>query len=386
VPPVRVYDLALLDLDGVVYVGPDSVPGAPEALAAVTRAGLKVAYVTNNASRPPETVAEHLTGLGVPATGTTSSPPPRRPPGSWRAGCPGAPGARRRRRGPQPGLREAGLTPVATMDDHPEAVTQGFGPDVGWRLLAEGTRAVRAGLPWIATNRDLTVPTPYGPAPGNGTLVAAIATAAEVEPEVAGKPQPPLFVEAARRYGSTKPLVVGDRLDTDLEGARAAGMDGLLVLTGVTTATVALAAEPPRRPHLISRDLTGLLDPHPPVTSGDDGAWHCRDAAVAVDSAGHVALHAAGEDAVDLLRAACAAVWDHADRTQAAANGHRRPASTPPASSPSSTAWRATPPGFGSVKHTHAHGRGGAPWTATRTPASRPPWTSSGSSKTCRRR
>jgi HAD superfamily hydrolase (TIGR01450 family) len=323
-PPVEVYDLALLDLDGVVYVGPDSVPGAPEALAAVTAAGLKVAYVTNNASRPPETVAEHLTGLGVPATRddvVTSAQAAaallaRRLHGGAKVLVVGGEGLHR-------ALREAGLTPVTTMDDHPEAVTQGFGPDVGWRLLAEGTRAVRAGLPWIATNRDLTVPTPYGPAPGNGTLVAAIATAAEVEPEVAGKPQPPLFVEAARRYGSTRPIVVGDRLDTDLEGARAAGMDGLLVLTGVTTATVALAAEPPRRPHLISRDLTGLLAPHPPVTRDDDGTWRCRDAAVAVDSAGHVAIGAAGDDAVDLLRAACAAVWDHADRTQAAANGHR---------------------------------------------------------------
>ena len=99
-------------------------------------------------------------------------------------------------------------------------------------------------------------------------------------------------------------------------------MDGLLVLTGVTTATVALAAEPVRRPHLISRDLTGLLEPHPEVTRAADGVWHCRDAAVAVDNARHAAVRSTGGDAVDLLRAACAAVWDHADRTRAA-NGHR---------------------------------------------------------------
>jgi hypothetical protein len=218
-------------------------------------------------------------------------------------------------------LTEAGLEPVGSMAEHPIAVTQGFGPDVGWRLLAEGTRAVRAGLPWIATNRDLTVPTPFGPAPGNGTLVAAVATAAEAEPEVAGKPQPPLFQEAADRYGSTKPLVIGDRLDTDLEGARAAGMDGLLVLTGVTTATVALAAEPVRRPHLISRDLTGLLETHPAPERGEDGVWRCRDAAVAVDNGRHAGVVRPGDDALDLLRAACAAVWDHADRTRAG-NGH----------------------------------------------------------------
>jgi glycerol-1-phosphatase len=321
---VEVYDLALLDLDGVVYVGPDAVPGAPEALADVVKAGLKVAYVTNNASRTPETVAEHLTELGVPATRddvVTSAQAAaallkRRLPQGARVLVVGGEGLNQ-------ALRDEGLTPVGSMDDHPLAVTQGFGPDVGWRLLAEGTRAVRAGLPWIATNRDLTVPTPHGPAPGNGTLVAAIATAAEAEPEVAGKPQPPLFVEAARRYGSSRPIVVGDRLDTDLEGARAAGMDGLLVLTGVTSATVALAAAPPRRPHLISRDLTGLLEPHPEVTSDDAGIWHCRDAAVGVDNARHAVVHAAGRDAVDLLRAACAAVWDDADRAQATANGHR---------------------------------------------------------------
>jgi HAD superfamily hydrolase (TIGR01450 family) len=316
--PVDSYDLALLDLDGVVYVGPDAVPGAPQALEKVRQAGLRIAYVTNNASRPPGAVADHLTELGVPAGAddvVTSAQAAaaileRRLPRGARVLVVGGDGLRI-------ALTEVGLQPVGSMDERPVAVTQGFGPDVGWRLLAEGTRAVRAGLPWIATNRDLTVPTPYGPAPGNGTLVAAVAAAAEAEPEVAGKPQPPLFHEAARRYGSTKPLVVGDRLDTDLEGARAAGMDGLLVLTGVTTATVALAAEPSRRPHLISRDLTGLLEPHPEVTKSEDGVHRCRGAAVAVDNARHVAVHDSGDDPIDLLRAACAAVWEDADRGHA---------------------------------------------------------------------
>ena len=317
-PLVDVYDLALLDLDGVVYVGPHAVPGAPEALDDARRRGLKIAYVTNNASRPPETVAAHLTELGVPARPdevVTSAQAAaailaqRLPPGS-RVLVVGGEGLYR-------ALTEAGLEPVGSKAEHPLAVTQGFGPDVGWRLLAEGTRAVRAGLPWIATNRDLTVPTPHGPAPGNGTLVAAVAAAAEAEPEVAGKPRPPLFHEAAHRYGSTKPLVVGDRLDTDLEGARAAGMDGLLVLTGVTTATVALTAEPVRRPHLIARDLRGLFEPHPEPRRDADGVWRCRDAAAGVDNGRDVVVRAAGDDALDLLRAACAAVWDHTDRTQA---------------------------------------------------------------------
>lgn len=318
-PPVDAYDLALLDLDGVVYVGPHAVPSASEALSRVRAAGMKVAYVTNNASRPPETVAAHLVELGIPARAdevVTSAQAAaallaqRLEPGS-RVLVVGGEGL-------QKALVAVDLVPVSSMDDRPVAVTQGFSPDVGWRLLTEGTRAVRAGLPWVATNRDLTVPTPHGPAPGNGTLVAAIAMATDVEPEVAGKPQPPLFQEAARRYGSNRPIVVGDRLDTDLEGARAAGMDGLLVLTGVTTATAALAAEPVRRPHLIAADLTGLLEPHPGPERRPDGAWRCRDAVVRVDAAGDVSVGASGADAVDLLRAACAAVWEREPATVAA--------------------------------------------------------------------
>src|SRR5436190_541114 len=133
-PLSELYDVLLLDLDGVVYIGPDAVPGAAEALVCARKAGLGARVVINNAFRPA-----------------------------------------------------------------PVAVVQGFGPDVGCRLLAEGTRGVRAGLPWIATTTDLPVPTAFGPAPGNGTLVAAIRAATKVEPEVAGKPQPPLFLDAVRR-------------------------------------------------------------------------------------------------------------------------------------------------------------------------------------------
>ena len=115
------------------------------------------------------------------------------------------------------------------------AVVQGFAPTVGWSDLAEGARAVRSGLPWVATNLDRTVPTRHGPAPGNGALVDAVAAAAGKRPdEVAGKPEPRAFSGAAGRAGSERPLVVGDRLDTDLEGARASGIPGLLVLTGIT--------------------------------------------------------------------------------------------------------------------------------------------------------
>jgi HAD superfamily hydrolase (TIGR01450 family) len=329
-PLVKVHDLVLLDLDGVVYIGAAAVAGAAEALDRVRAAGVRTAFVTNNASRTPATVAGHLRELGVhaddddvvnSAQAASALLARRLEPGSAVLVVGGE--------GLYRALEAVGLKPVASMDDQPLAVVQGFAPTVAWPLLAEGTRAVREGLPWIATNTDTTVPTPFGPAPGNGTLVAAIAAATGVTPEVAGKPQPTLFLEAAERYSGQRPLVVGDRLDTDLEGARAAGMDGLLVLTGVHRTRDLLAAAPGTRPHLIARDLNGLLDAHPtPKRAGQDptieddkspgsdavpAEWTVNEATVRVDADG-LTVVAAGSEGLDLLRAGCAAAWDYADR------------------------------------------------------------------------
>lgn len=318
-PLAEVFDLAILDLDGVVYVGRDAVPGAAPAIAEAGRRGLRSCFVTNNASRTPDTVADHLTELGVPAGPddvVTSAQVAaallarRLEPGS-RVLVIGGTGLR-------VALKEAGLVPVATMDDGPAAVVQGFSPDLDWRALAQGTRAVRAGLPWVATNLDPTVPTPHGPAPGNGSLVRLIATAAEKDPdEIAGKPQPQPFLEAARRYGANSPLVVGDRLDTDLEGAAAAAMPGLAVLTGISGARDLVRAARGMRPTFVAVDLAGLLEPHPDAPAHLDGGRAlatCRSARVSVDPTG-VEVLATGGDALDLLRAACAAAWCAADAT-----------------------------------------------------------------------
>jgi HAD superfamily hydrolase (TIGR01450 family) len=321
-PLVGAYDLALLDLDGVLYIGPDAVPGAPQALAAARTAGLRACFVTNNASRTPSTVAEHLQELGIPATVSevvTSAQVAaallarRLPPGSAVLVVGGA--------GLQVALTEQGLRPVRSVDEQPQAVVQGFHPDLSWRDLAEGTHAVRSGLFWMATNLDLTVPTPFGPAPGNGALVGLIAAAAGRQPDaVAGKPQPGSFLEAARRYGSDRPLVVGDRLDTDLEGARAAGQDGLLVLTGVSGGSDVIACPAHRRPTYLGRDLGALVRPHPPVpveqaASGPDGGLRarCRAAVVLVED-GRLRVEQPGDDALDVLRAAAQAAWTWADR------------------------------------------------------------------------
>jgi HAD superfamily hydrolase (TIGR01450 family) len=332
-PLAAVHDVALLDLDGVLYVGPDAVPGAPEAVAAAAAAGLRPAYVTNNAARTPETVAEHLRALGVPADATdvvTSAQAAARlvaervPAGSAVLVVGGD--------GLVAALTERGLVPVAEMADDVAAVVQGFAPEVGWRLLAEGTYAVAAGLPWIASNLDATVPTAKGTAPGNGALVGLVADAAGRRPDaVAGKPETPLHRESVERTGAERPIVVGDRLDTDIEGANRAGTPSLLVLTGVCRPADLLRAAAELRPTYLAADLrTGLLDPHPAVRSVD-GGWQCGQATVRVDGT-DVTVDGATEDGTgrtDALRALCVAWWaaeaaeadDEAVRSAVAAAG-----------------------------------------------------------------
>ena len=303
------HDLLVLDLDGVVYVGEHAVP---DAVPALTRAAHDVGlrYVTNNASRTPAEVARHLLALGLQLVDddvVTSSQAAARLV-LERVGA-GAKVLAVGGRGVVHALREADLLPVHSADDEPVAVVQGYGVDVGWRQLTEAAFAVRAGSLWVATNTDATLPTPRGPAPGNGALVAAVATATGASPTVAGKPEPTLFTVAAE--GARAPLAVGDRLDTDVAAARRASMTALLVLTGVTSWRQLLLASPEQRPHYVARTLLGLHEPHPaPVREG--ASWRCGESAAAV-RAGTLRLESRGEDALDALRALVAAGWDAAD-------------------------------------------------------------------------
>ncbi|MEV4441634.1 HAD-IIA family hydrolase [Streptomyces sp. NPDC049577] len=304
----EVYDTALLDLDGVVYAGGAAIVHAVESLAAAREDGMRLAYVTNNAARTPETVAGHLTELGVPAEPQdviTSAQAVARliadqlPAGS-RVLVIGGEGLR-------VALHERGLVPVDSADDAPDAVAQGYGgPEMPWGRLAEASYAVARGVPWYASNTDLTIPSARGIAPGNGAAVEAVRIATGAEPQVAGKPLPPMHRETILRTGARRPLVVGDRLDTDIEGAYAGGVDSLLVLTGVTDAARLIAAEPRHRPTFVSEDLRGLLAVQPAVT-GDFrcGGW------TAVVRGDALALDGEGEP-VDGLRALCAAAWTHA--------------------------------------------------------------------------
>ena len=303
------HDVALLDLDGVLYVGPDAVAGAPEAVAAAARAGMRPAFVTNNASRTPTTVAEHLTDLGIPAAEEDVVTSAQAAATLVAAEVPaGATVLVVGGEGLRAALEERRLRPTSSADGA-AAVVQGFAPEVSWALLAEGAYAARAGLPWIASNLDATVPTPRGLAPGNGALVDMVARVAGRRPDaVAGKPETPLHEEAVRRTGARDPLVVGDRLDTDIEGAVRAGVPSLLVLTGVATPAELLSATEQCRPTYVARGLAdGLLEPHPPVRSESSSTWTCGGW-TARRLAHDVVLTGAG-DPLDGLRAAAVAAW-----------------------------------------------------------------------------
>ncbi|MBB5120773.1 HAD family hydrolase [Streptomyces eurocidicus] len=311
-PLSTAYDTALLDLDGVVYAGGEAIAHAVDSLGAARDGGMHLAYVTNNAARTPDTVAGHLTRLGVPAEPSdviTSAQAVARliadqlPAGS-RVLVIGAEGLR-------VALRERGLVPVDSADDDPAAVAQGYGgPDMPWSRLAEASYAVARGVPWFASNTDLTIPSARGIAPGNGAAVQVVRIATGAEPQVAGKPLPPMHRETVLRTGAERPLVVGDRLDTDIEGAYVGGVDSLLVLTGVTTAAQLLAAEPKYRPTYVAEDLRGLLAGQPAV-SGDLASGFRCGGWTAVVRDGVVVLEGEGERA-DALRALCGVAWTSA--------------------------------------------------------------------------
>jgi HAD superfamily hydrolase (TIGR01450 family) len=322
-PLDETYDLAVLDLDGVVYVDDAAVPGAVDGLAAARRQGMHLAFLTNNASKPPAEVAEKLRRLGVPAEEadvvTSAQAAARLLAGQVPAGSRvyviGGSGLHQ-------ALEERGLVAVVRAEDDPVAVIQGYGPDMPWRQVIDGALLVREGLPWVVSNMDLTVPTTRGPGPGNGTLVNLVAEYAGRRPQVAGKPERPLFEETLTRVGGRHPLVVGDRLDTDIDGAHNVGWDSLLVMTGVTTLSDLASLAADARPTYLGADLSCLALPAPgPEEAGPDdrgpephpqfarfGGWSAR-----VDD-GRLAVSGTG-DPHDWWRAAATALWSHLDAT-----------------------------------------------------------------------
>ncbi len=300
------------DLDGVVYRGPAAVP---HAVAALNNLPAAVVYATNNASRTPQEVADHLVGLGLhtgPQWVVNSSMA-----AADVLACELAAGATVLAIG-GPGvaaaLTGAGLHSVFDSDQPVAAVLQGYGTTVTAGDLAQAAYAIQRGARWVATNDDLTLPTDRGIAPGNGALVAAVAAAAGARPRVTGKPHPPLYLMSARVLDQPleRVLAIGDRLETDIAGAVTAGMDSALVLTGVHRATDAALAPPEQRPRYVLGDLRDLALPYAEPLPTDDG-FRCAGTRIRVDGA-QLRVDASPESPpIEAVRAGIAAIWAAAD-------------------------------------------------------------------------
>ena len=227
---------------------------------------MRIGYITNNASRPASVVAEHLASFGLDVIAedvvTSAQAAAKLIAEDFPKGSPvlviGGEGL-------YVALEEYGLTAVRSSDANPVAVVQGFHPDVNWVMLADGAHAINEGARWYATNLDLTIPTAGGKAPGNGTLVQAVRAAVEVDPIVAGKPEPPLLETSIERLKAERPLMIGDRLDSDIAGAHAVGIASLWVATGVNDAHDLAAAPKNQRPTYVGAGLGALAEKHPGV-------------------------------------------------------------------------------------------------------------------------
>lgn len=271
------YDVLLADLDGTVFKGGDAIDGAHEALD-----GRSAVFITNNASRSPSQVAEHLTSLGFRAATDDVLT-------SAQAACVLANEVLSDRGVPEDGrlayvvgadsfrslAGDAGFTVVDSADGDagtPHVVLHGHSPQNNWHHLSEAALSINAGAVYVASNLDTTLPSERGFLVGNGSLVAAVVSATGVEPHSAGKPLPAMFRVAVEQSGAAHPLAVGDRLDTDIAGGIAAGLDTLCVLTGVATHRQLLTTD--HRPTFIAANLRDHLEGWSVQSSGDTVVVH----------------------------------------------------------------------------------------------------------------
>jgi len=315
--PLDGVDLLLADLDGVVYTGKHALPYAVESINRAQQS-IRVGYITNNASRTAESVAQHLSDLGLTVVGDDVVTSPQAaivlleqlvPAGSTILVVGGD--------GLTSVVEAHGFRVTRSAEDAPAAVIQGFHPSVAWTDLAEAAFALRVtaegdpGIPWVATNTDWTIPQERGTAPGNGTLVSAVHTAVGRLPVVAGKPERAIFDAAIERFAASSPLFLGDRLDTDILGANRAGIPSALVLTGIDGPKQALAADADSRPTYLLGDLRELFEPYTaPVETADGDDRRFRSGTSVVRLRGTtVSIDDVGESDIDVLRAGAAAVW-----------------------------------------------------------------------------
>lgn len=309
--PLDGTDVILADLDGVVYAGENAIPFAVDALNSAA-AGSRVGFVTNNASRTTDQVSAQLRALGIECTPSDIVSSPQAavkilktlvPAGSTILVIGGE--------GLITEVESAGFVVTFSANDNPAAVIQGFAPTVGWTDLAEASFALHTGIPWVATNTDWTIPVARGIAPGNGTLVSAVHLAVGRLPVFAGKPERAIFDFARDKFSADDPLVIGDRLDTDILGANRAGMRSALVLTGIDGPKQAIAAGEESQPTYILGDLRELSQEYPEpkiVVKGDSVVVTVGDSSVTMT--GHVVrVKRKGKNPLNLLRAGCTAIY-----------------------------------------------------------------------------
>jgi glycerol 3-phosphatase-2 len=259
---VQRYDALFVDLDGVVYRGHEPLPHAAEAVQRARGLGLRVLYLTNNSSRTPEQVAAHLARMGVEAaadevltSGLATAAMLRRE--GWEGRSAFVIGER----GVREALTEAGIRLVDADPGNADLVVIGWDREVDYAKLRVASLLVQRGARLVATNADASYPAPDGLWPGSGAILAAVTTTTGAVPTVVGKPHRPLFEAATEATGATVPLVIGDRLDTDVAGARVMGWDSLLVLSGASRARDVVRAR--HAPTYVGHDLRTLFEDLP---------------------------------------------------------------------------------------------------------------------------
>ncbi len=303
------YDALFADLDGVVYEGGKAIKYAVETLTSVDALGIPIGYVTNNSSRKPQTIADQIAdyGLSVTADQVVSSGQTgvellkTLVPAGSKVLVVGGEGLRTY-------TEAGGFQLVQDSTETPDAVIQGFSPDVSWKHLAEAAYSIQNGAKWVATNQDWTIPQERGIAPGNGTLVSAVHTAVGQLPLVAGKPEVAIFETAKKRFNVTRPLFVGDRIDTDILGANRAGMDSVLVLTGISQPKELLATKEDSHPTYVISDLRELLAPYIAPKKTKFG-FSLRNAEVEL-LGNKVRVVSGDPKSIDVLRCACEVIWN----------------------------------------------------------------------------
>lgn len=314
--PLSEVTTILADLDGVIYQGQNEIPHAVSSLTQAAKK-IRLGYVTNNASRTPEQVAAHIASFGLPATPESVVTSPQSaarvlttvvPPGGLILVVGGV--------GLVSEVEAAGFRVTRKADDSPDAVVQGFSPEVGWEQLAQASFALqrKPEIPWIATNTDWTIPVEGGVAPGNGALVSAVHLAVGRLATFAGKPEKEIFDVALERFGVEpgSALMIGDRLDTDIWGARRAGMKSALVLTGIDSPKTLLASDPGMAPDYVLDDLRQLHKPYPDVTTSvdADGVHTVEVGKAVVRRKDNVVRVARAGSRIDLVRAGARIVHD----------------------------------------------------------------------------